>query len=93
MALRYRVGADFMIYNRRRVYFEGKRRLLSGKISVDKMESSCADLNRRTIPDDHLLSEKMGQIESAGINRHRVGDKRALHERSSCLSWPRVMCV
>jgi len=25
-----------------------------------------------------------GRSESAGINRHRVGDERALHERSSC---------
>ena len=24
-----------------------------------------------------------GRVESAGINRHRVGDERALHERSS----------
>jgi len=27
---------------------------------------------------------KRGHSESAGINRHRVGDERALHERSSC---------
>jgi hypothetical protein len=25
-----------------------------------------------------------GRAESAGINRHRVGDERALHERRSC---------
>jgi hypothetical protein len=25
-----------------------------------------------------------GRCESAGINRHRVGDERALHERRSC---------
>ena len=25
-----------------------------------------------------------GRPESAGINRHRVGDERALHKRSSC---------
>jgi hypothetical protein len=25
-----------------------------------------------------------GRSESAGINRHRVGDERALHERNSC---------
>ena len=28
--------------------------------------------------------ESAGRPESAGINRHRVGDERALHERSSC---------
>jgi hypothetical protein len=29
-------------------------------------------------------NEIRGQVESAGINRHRVGDERALHERRSC---------
>jgi hypothetical protein len=33
-----------------------------------------------------------GRVESAGINRHRVGDERALHKRSSYPLWPRVMC-
>ena len=28
---------------------------------------------------------------SAGINRHGVGDERALHRRSSDPRWPRVM--
>ena len=28
--------------------------------------------------------KKGGRIESAGINRHRVGDERALHKRRSC---------
>ena len=27
--------------------------------------------------------KKKGRCESAGINRYRVGDERALHERSS----------
>ena len=27
---------------------------------------------------------KWGQSESAGINRHRVGDERAPHERNNC---------
>ena len=27
--------------------------------------------------------DKWGRLESAGINRHRVGDERALHERIS----------
>jgi len=30
------------------------------------------------------FERKWGQVESAGINRHRVGDERALHERRSC---------
>jgi hypothetical protein len=33
---------------------------------------------------DFQLWKKRGQVESAGINRHRVGDERALHERRSC---------
>jgi hypothetical protein len=28
--------------------------------------------------------KKKGQVESARINRHRVGDERALHERRIC---------
>jgi hypothetical protein len=31
-----------------------------------------------------LKLELRGRAESAGINRHRVGDERALHERRSC---------
>jgi len=32
---------------------------------------------------DTKQAEKRGRWESAGINRHRVGDERALHERIS----------
>jgi len=30
------------------------------------------------------MGENQGRTESAGINRHRVGDERALHKRRSC---------
>ena len=59
------------------------------------MEPACARVffHYRVAPEvqDGKPSKKRGKSESAGINRHRTGDARALHERSSAPSWPRVM--
>ena len=49
--------------------------------TISRMERGASFPSLKTL--ENIEEAIRGRSESAGINRHRVGDERALHERSS----------